>query len=77
MDEEAKRLIKIFGSKADLVVDEIRKVDQWDNGYFWEQVKTSIYRSSVDETVTDGFCNCLPFVCMSGDQKGKCRNEAL
>lgn len=49
MDEEAQRLIKLFGSKADLVVDEIKKVDQWDNRYFWEQVKTSIYKIENNE----------------------------
>jgi len=41
--EEANRLVKIFGSKADLAVEEIKKVDQWDNRYFWEQVKHEIY----------------------------------
>lgn len=45
IQEEAKRLISIFGSKADLVVEEIKKVDQWDNRYFWEQVKNEIFQN--------------------------------
>lgn len=35
---EAMRLINLFGCKADLVVDEIKKYDKSD-WYFWDCVK--------------------------------------
>lgn len=44
---EARRLIQKFGNSADLVAEELKRIDVHINKYFWDSVINIIYKIKI------------------------------